>query len=108
MAAPTTPKSRPRANKSALLDAVAALNGGSSRDAAGNPSTEPIGRAYFTLRSEVIGPVFNKIWDTPGSVTIERMKKKYGGSVEAALEHLGRIQDEFDRLWGEVLPVPQG
>jgi len=45
-----------------------------SRDAAGNPSTEPIGRAYFTLRSEVIGPVFNKIWDTPGSVTIERMK----------------------------------
>ena len=31
-------------------------------------------------------------------VTIERMKKKYGGSVEAAVEHLGRIQDEFDRL----------
>ena len=31
-------------------------------------------------------------------VTIERMKKKYGGSVEAALEHLSRIQDEFDRL----------
>ena len=31
-------------------------------------------------------------------VTIERMKKKYGGSVESALEHLGRIQDEFDRL----------
>jgi DNA repair protein RecN (Recombination protein N) len=31
-------------------------------------------------------------------VTIERMKKKYGGSIEAALEHLGRIQDEYDRL----------
>jgi DNA repair protein RecN (Recombination protein N) len=31
-------------------------------------------------------------------VTIERMKKKYGGSVEAALEHLSRIQDEFERL----------
>lgn len=31
-------------------------------------------------------------------VTIERMKKKYGGSVEAALDHLGRIQDEYDRL----------
>jgi hypothetical protein len=28
MAAPTTPKHRPRANKAALLDAVAALNGG--------------------------------------------------------------------------------
>jgi hypothetical protein len=32
MAAPTTPKSRPRANKSALLDAVAALNAGSPED----------------------------------------------------------------------------
>ena len=31
-------------------------------------------------------------------VTIERMKKKYGGSVEAALEHLSRIQDEYGRL----------
>jgi hypothetical protein len=32
MAAPTTPKSRPRANKSALLDAIAALNAGSPED----------------------------------------------------------------------------
>jgi DNA repair protein RecN (Recombination protein N) len=31
-------------------------------------------------------------------VTIERMRKKYGGSVAAALEHLGAIQDEHDRL----------
>lgn len=31
-------------------------------------------------------------------VTIERLKKKYGGSVEAVLEHLSRIQDEYDRL----------
>src|SRR6185436_20156543 len=31
-------------------------------------------------------------------VTIERMKKKYGGSVESVLEHLGRIQDEYERL----------
>ncbi|MBV8517434.1 MAG: DNA repair protein RecN [Acidobacteria bacterium] len=31
-------------------------------------------------------------------VTIERLRKKYGGSVEAALEHLGRIQDEYERL----------
>jgi ketosteroid isomerase-like protein len=32
MAAPTTPKPRPRANKSALVDAVAALNAGSPED----------------------------------------------------------------------------
>jgi DNA repair protein RecN (Recombination protein N) len=31
-------------------------------------------------------------------VTIERLKKKYGGSVEAVLAHLGVIQDEFERL----------
>jgi DNA repair protein RecN (Recombination protein N) len=31
-------------------------------------------------------------------VTIERLKKKYGGSVEAVLAHLVAIQDEFERL----------
>jgi DNA repair protein RecN (Recombination protein N) len=31
-------------------------------------------------------------------VTIERMNKKYGGSVSAVLEHLSRISDEFEQL----------
>ncbi|MGZ7078476.1 MAG: DNA repair protein RecN [Thermoanaerobaculia bacterium] len=31
-------------------------------------------------------------------VTVERLKKKYGGSVEAVLEHLGRISDEYEQL----------
>jgi len=31
-------------------------------------------------------------------VTIERLKKKYGGSVESVLEHLSRIEDEYARL----------
>lgn len=31
-------------------------------------------------------------------VTIERLKKKYGGSIESVLEHLSRIQDEYARL----------
>jgi DNA repair protein RecN (Recombination protein N) len=31
-------------------------------------------------------------------VVIERLRKKYGGSVDAVLEHLGRIQDEYERL----------
>jgi DNA repair protein RecN (Recombination protein N) len=31
-------------------------------------------------------------------VTIERLNKKYGGSIAAVLEHLGRAQDEFERL----------
>ncbi|MEO8378563.1 MAG: DNA repair protein RecN [Acidobacteriota bacterium] len=31
-------------------------------------------------------------------VTIERLEKKYGGSIEGVLDHLSRIQDEFERL----------
>jgi DNA repair protein RecN (Recombination protein N) len=31
-------------------------------------------------------------------LTIERLTKKYGGTIEAVLEHLGRIQDEHERL----------
>ena len=31
-------------------------------------------------------------------VTIERLNKKYGGSVEAVLEHVSRITDEYDQL----------
>jgi DNA repair protein RecN (Recombination protein N) len=31
-------------------------------------------------------------------VTIDRLKKKYGGTLEAVLEHLGRIQDDYERL----------
>jgi DNA repair protein RecN (Recombination protein N) len=31
-------------------------------------------------------------------VTIERLNRKYGGSVAEVLEHLGRIQDEYERL----------
>jgi DNA repair protein RecN (Recombination protein N) len=31
-------------------------------------------------------------------VTIERLNKKYGGTIEAVLDHLGRAQDEYERL----------
>lgn len=31
-------------------------------------------------------------------VTMDRLKKKYGGSIDAVLEHLSRISDEHDRL----------
>jgi LPS-assembly protein len=35
---------------------------------------EPLTRNYLSLRSEVVGPVFNRIWDTPTSTRRERMK----------------------------------
>ena len=31
-------------------------------------------------------------------VTVERLNKKYGGTIETVLEHLGRISDEYERL----------
>jgi LPS-assembly protein len=45
-----------------------------SRDDAGNVSDEPIGRSYFALKSDVVGPVLTKIWDTPDREAIDRMK----------------------------------
>jgi len=45
-----------------------------SRDQAGNPSDEPIGRSYFSFRSDVVGPVLTKIWDTPDNESVDRMK----------------------------------
>jgi LPS-assembly protein len=45
-----------------------------SLDAAGRPTTEPIARSYYSFRSDVVGPVFTKIWDTPERETIDRMK----------------------------------
>jgi LPS-assembly protein len=35
---------------------------------------EPLMRTYLSTRSEVVGPVFNKIWDTPDSTATERRK----------------------------------
>lgn len=39
-----------------------------------NDASDPFLRRYLVLRSDVIGPVFAKIWDTPGSGVSERMK----------------------------------
>ena len=35
---------------------------------------DPFLRRYLTMRSDIIGPVFAKIWDTPGTAFSERMK----------------------------------
>jgi LPS-assembly protein len=45
-----------------------------SEDADNRIVPEPLTRNYLSLRSEVVGPVFNKIWDTPESTRRERMK----------------------------------
>ena len=45
-----------------------------STGADGKLTTEPLTRQLLTLRSEVIGPVLTKIWDTPTRAATERMK----------------------------------
>jgi len=45
-----------------------------SADAQGRVTTEPLTRQYLSLRSDVVGPVLAKIWDTPESGYSERMK----------------------------------
>ena len=45
-----------------------------SADANGRVIDEPVTRQYLTLRSDVVGPVLAKIWDTPASGYSERMK----------------------------------
>ncbi|MBF8300366.1 MAG: lptD [Acidobacteria bacterium] len=45
-----------------------------SADLRGRLTEEPLLRRYLTLRSDVVGPVLAKIWDTEGSGFSERMK----------------------------------
>ena len=45
-----------------------------SLNAKGTLVDEPLLRQYFSVRTDVIGPVFSKIWDTPESAATERMK----------------------------------
>lgn len=45
-----------------------------SADVRGQIADEPILRRYLSMRSDVIGPVFARIWDTPDRTATERMK----------------------------------
>ena len=44
------------------------------RDADNNLVPGSLTREYFSTRTEVIGPTFTKIWDTPDNTSIQRMK----------------------------------
>ena len=45
-----------------------------SADLRGRVTGESVTRRYLSLRSDIVGPVLAKIWDTPGSGFSERMK----------------------------------
>jgi hypothetical protein len=56
---------------------------------------EDLNRQYFTLQAEAVGPVFNRIWDTPNSGYAERVKH----TIEPFLrvERTSGIEN-FDRI----------
>jgi LPS-assembly protein len=62
-----------------------------SADSQGRVTDEPIVRKYLSLRSDVVGPVLAKIWDTPGSGYSERMKHLIEPTF--ALEYIPTIRN---------------
>lgn len=56
---------------------------------------EPIGRSFFDLQSQITGPSFVKVWDTPNSDYAERMKHVIEPWV--TLQRISAI-DDFDRV----------
>ena len=62
-----------------------------SADLAGRVTEEPLTRRYLSFRSDVVGPVLAKIWDTPGSGFSERMKHLIEPTF--ALEYLPTINN---------------
>ncbi len=60
-----------------------------SADSRGAITTEPLTRRYLLVRSDVVGPVLSKIWDTPDSSFSERMKHLIEPTF--ALEYIPRL-----------------
>lgn len=66
-----------------------------SLDAAGEQIEDVLGRQYFDLQSRITGPVFNRIFNTPGGGFAE----KYKHVVEPTLTiQRTTAIDEFDRI----------
>jgi LPS-assembly protein len=66
-----------------------------SRDEAGRHVQTPLTRRYASVRSDIIGPVFTKIWDAPNSRWAERFKHVIEPQV--GVEHFTAI-DNYRRV----------
>ena len=86
-----------------------------SADLKGRVTEEPLLRRYLTLRSNAVGPVFAKIWDTPGSGFSERMKHlieptfslEYVPAIENSARVL-RLTDSTDIIRGGATRLTYG
>ena len=81
-----------------------------------NPNVVDIGlnRRFFTAQSQIIGPVFNRIWDTPGNGYAEKFKHSVEPyltvSRTSAIADYPRIVkiDGVDSLFGGVTQFQYG
>lgn len=66
-----------------------------SRDERGAQIEQPISRRYFEFQSQIVGPVFNRVWDTPTNGYAEKFKH----SIEPffTFQRISGI-DNFDRI----------
>ena len=86
-----------------------------STDPQGRIIEEPLTRRYLTLRSDVIGPVFSKIWDTPESGYAERMKHliepTYAFEYVPAIHNANQVltlSDASDQIYGDTARFTYG
>jgi LPS-assembly protein len=56
---------------------------------------ESVNRRYYTAQAQIIGPVFNRIWDTPGNGYAEKFKHTIEPSL--SIQRTSSI-DNFDRI----------
>lgn len=66
-----------------------------SRDERGAQIEQPISRRYFEFQSQIVGPIFNRVWDTPKNGYAEKFKH----SIEPffSFQRMSGI-DNFDRI----------
>lgn len=75
---------------------------------------DAIGRQYFDFRTRITGPVFNRIWNTPGGGYAEKFKHVIEPSVSiqrtTAIDNLDRIVqlEGVDQIVGSVTSLRYG
>jgi LPS-assembly protein len=75
---------------------------------------EPIWRRYLEMEAEIVGPVFNRIWDTPGNGYMERFKHAIEPFVNiertTAIDNLDSIVqlDSLDSVVGDTTRITYG
>ncbi|MBI4886598.1 MAG: LPS-assembly protein LptD [Acidobacteria bacterium] len=86
-----------------------------SADRSGRVTTDPLTRRYLLVRTDVVGPVLSKIWDTPDSAYSERKKHlvepTFAVEYVPAIDNASRVLtliDTTDVILGDTMRVTYG